>query len=97
MHQAIAVPEGYVAKIAICVARKNGDKVLDQMDRLLEPITIEGDDLRTLLVRSTRYTCDALTSIGDPGNGVIAVALDAAVLAGTRLEGASEGEIALRD
>lgn len=91
-----AAPSGFVAKIAIVVARKNDPRVVDRMDQYLEPVEIEGDDLKTLLLRSTRYTSEALANIGDPGNGTVAVALDAAVLAGTKIERAGQGDIKSR-
>lgn len=86
-----------VAKIAIVVARANDPKVNDQMDRYLESVEIEGDSVETLRARAMRYASDAIKSIGDPGNGTVAVALDAAVLAGVHLKDAASGDIPNRD
>jgi hypothetical protein len=91
------MPGGFVAKVAIVIARTGDNKVLKQMDHHLEAVEIHATDVRSLQVRAARYACDAIGAVGDPGNGAIGVAIDAAVNSGTDLKNAGRGAIVDRD
>lgn len=93
---------GFVAHIAIVVARDGDDRVLDRMDRrlVIDPermalatVEIRGQSLDDLACNMGSYSVNVVKSIGDPGHGNSIVAVDESVRLGMSRVHARRGGI----